>query len=160
MASPTNPPPEVLRAGHETRDVNLRVVLWLALGTAVGVALVSVGLWWLLLGYRNEALQNQPPTSPLLTQPQVPPAPRLQNTPILDYEQYQAGEETKLTTYAWIDKDQGIVRIPVSRAMDLLLERGLPTPGPEEPQSEAPEADQSQQNQTQPSAQEDETSSR
>ena len=36
-------------------------------------------------------------------------------------------EETEkdLTTYAWVDKNKGVARIPISRAMKLLAERGL-----------------------------------
>ena len=38
-------------------------------------------------------------------------------------------EETArhLGTYAWINRDAGIARIPIDRAMELLLQRGLPT---------------------------------
>ncbi len=39
---------------------------------------------------------------------------------------YQATEETTLTTYGWVDQNAGTVRIPIDRAKDLLLERGLP----------------------------------
>jgi hypothetical protein len=29
-------------------------------------------------------------------------------------------------TYGWIDRNGGVVRLPIDRAMDLVLERGLP----------------------------------
>ena len=35
-----------------------------------------------------------------------------------------------LQTYAWIDRQAGIVRLPVDRAMDLLAGRGLPPVSP------------------------------
>ena len=44
----------------------------------------------------------------------------------------RATEDASLTTYGWVDRDTGVVRIPIERAMDLLAERGLPT-GPETP---------------------------
>ena len=34
-------------------------------------------------------------------------------------------EEQQLQTYGWVNRSGGIVRIPVDRAMDLVLERGL-----------------------------------
>jgi hypothetical protein len=37
-----------------------------------------------------------------------------------------AWEDRVLTTYAWVDRNAGTVRIPVDRAKDLALERGLP----------------------------------
>ena len=36
-------------------------------------------------------------------------------------------EENTLNTYDYVDKDAGTVRIPIDRAMDLLVQRGLPT---------------------------------
>jgi hypothetical protein len=53
--------------------------------------------------------------------------PRLQLKPPEDLNNFRAGEETALHTYAWIDRTTGVVRIPIDRAMDLVLERGLPT---------------------------------
>src|SRR5260370_42622022 len=42
-------------------------------------------------------------------------------------------EETKtLTTYSWIDKNKGVARIPITRAMELTvaeLDRKKPSPG-------------------------------
>ena len=42
---------------------------------------------------------------------------------------FREHEDEKLTTYGWIDKNTGVVRIPIDRAKDLLLERGLPVRG-------------------------------
>ncbi len=33
-------------------------------------------------------------------------------------------ERERLSTYAWIDRQAGVVRIPIDRAMELLVERG------------------------------------
>jgi len=40
---------------------------------------------------------------------------------------FRAREAESLATYGWIDEDAGLVRLPIDRAKDLLLERGLPT---------------------------------
>lgn len=53
--------------------------------------------------------------------------PRLQLKPPEDLHNFRTGEETALNTYGWIDRTAGVVRIPIDRAMDLVLERGLPT---------------------------------
>jgi hypothetical protein len=53
--------------------------------------------------------------------------PHLQLAPPEDLKNFRAREETELNTYGWIDRRSGVVRIPVARAMDLVLERGLPT---------------------------------
>lgn len=113
---------------HEVRDVNLRVVVGIVVGvvvmTLVGIVL-SLGVYE-LLALRRQAVEPPPP--PLAeTLPALPPHPRLQVTPATDLQQIRAEEDAILSTYGWIDEQGGIVRIPVDRAMQLLVERGLPT---------------------------------
>ena len=58
--------------------------------------------------------------------PAPPPAPRLQSDPAGELAQHRALEARRTEEYAWIDRPAGVVRVPVERAMELLLERGLP----------------------------------
>jgi hypothetical protein len=53
--------------------------------------------------------------------------PHLQLNPPEDLNRFRASEEAELNSYGWIDRTAGVVRIPVARAMELMLERGLPT---------------------------------
>ena len=39
---------------------------------------------------------------------------------------FLAAEEQELNSYGWVDAGNGITRIPIDRAMDLILEQGLP----------------------------------
>lgn len=55
-------------------------------------------------------------------------------TPDDTLKQLRATENAVLTTYGWVDRDNGIVRIPIDRAMDLILQRGLPTRPQSQPQ--------------------------
>ncbi|MDP2054473.1 MAG: hypothetical protein Q8L75_12610, partial [Acidobacteriota bacterium] len=55
-----------------------------------------------------------------------PPVPNLQMQPFKDIYVLHEGEAQKLGTYAWVDKDGGVVRVPIDRAMEVLLQRGLP----------------------------------
>jgi hypothetical protein len=57
-----------------------------------------------------------------------PPEPRLQQHPAQDMRDWRAAEDRASRQYAWIDPDKGIVQIPVERAMDLVVQRGLPVP--------------------------------
>ena len=41
------------------------------------------------------------------------------------HDPFQA-EEAALNSYGWVDKDAGIVKIPVDRAMEILAKKGLP----------------------------------
>jgi hypothetical protein len=55
----------------------------------------------------------------------LPPTPRLQVHPKDDLLRLRRTERQQLTSYAWIDRDRRIVRIPIDRALQLVTERGL-----------------------------------
>jgi hypothetical protein len=57
----------------------------------------------------------------------LPPEPRLQVTPSQDLKQVRVDEEKILSTSGWVDREGGIVRIPIQRSMELLSQRGLPS---------------------------------
>jgi hypothetical protein len=59
----------------------------------------------------------------------------LQTTPIPDLKAIRAAEEQVLTTYGWVDRQQGVVRIPIARAMDILVQHGLPVRAEAPPES-------------------------
>ncbi|HEX3799084.1 MAG TPA: hypothetical protein VH413_10320 [Verrucomicrobiae bacterium] len=51
------------------------------------------------------------------------PAPRDQLKAPEDLAIFNMREQEELNSYGWVDKRAGVVRIPISRAMDLLVER-------------------------------------
>ena len=64
---------------------------------------------------------------------QPPPAPNLLTDEQTNLKTFRAEEEKKLSSYSWIDQSAGTVRIPIDRAKELLLERGLPVGAPAAP---------------------------
>jgi hypothetical protein len=48
------------------------------------------------------------------------------------FKQLRATEDAVLNTYGWVDRESGIVHIPIERAMELLLQRGLPARPPDQ----------------------------
>ena len=54
------------------------------------------------------------------------PTPSLQTQPFKDIYMLREDEARKLQSYGWVDQDGGVVRIPVERAMEVMLERGFP----------------------------------
>ncbi len=111
--------------GHETRDASMRNVI------AFGVALLVLIVAGLLvsegvLRYYEVRQPLGPPASPFENVRALPPAPRLQVAPVEDLARYQAAQASALNSYGWVDQQAGVVRIPIDRAMNLLLERGLP----------------------------------
>jgi hypothetical protein len=116
--------------GHERSDIRFRVVGALTIGI-VALGLVGVVSSYLLFGYFSaRATRADRPPSPVGDARPTPPGPRLQTDPYSDYARLRADEEAMLHSYDWVDRDLGLVRIPVERAMAVLAERGLPTPTP------------------------------
>jgi hypothetical protein len=54
------------------------------------------------------------------------PTPALQTQPFKDLYTLRAEEARRLETYGWVDKEGGVTRIPIDRAMEVLLQRGFP----------------------------------
>ncbi len=46
-----------------------------------------------------------------------------------DLKQYKATEDQILNSYGWVDQKNGIIRIPIDKAMDILLQEGVPSRG-------------------------------
>ena len=120
--------------GYERTDAETGplAVLAVSVGLLVLISLTGVAIMWRVMAYETSdtgALQG----SPLAGLRPLPPTPRLQITPSTDLKGTREQEHELLSTYGWVEKDKGVVRIPIDRAMDLLAERGLPQGKPEPP---------------------------
>lgn len=116
-------------AHHEERDVNIRGIFGFAIGLIVAAVLIHFMVWVLFKYFSAREARQAPPEFPLAVQQQnrLPPEPRLQTNPRQDLDDLRAREESTLRTYGWIDKNAGVVRIPIDRAMELTVQRGLPS---------------------------------
>lgn len=113
---------------HETREANIKNVMIFGAGLLILIAfglVASVGVFHYFAGRQTLG----PPASPFEDVRTLPPVPRLQVAPEQDLGRYLADQEQELTTYGWADRQSGAVRIPIDRAMDLLLKKGLPVRG-------------------------------
>lgn len=115
---------------HETRDVSLGGAPRFAIAMIVFLAVVFAFIWFVYARWRADTDASRPrvPAIEVREGDRLPPLPRLQTTPATDLRGFQESESLVLTTYGWVDKEKGVVRIPVSRAIDLVAERGLPAP--------------------------------
>ena len=119
-------------AGFEHTDiepgVGYRFAVWLAVSMVLSAAMVY-GIFT-FLGSRattNDELTRRFPLARGV--PQEPPSPRLQTQPFKDIYQLKTEQRGVLTSYGWVDKATGVVHIPIDRAMELTLQRGLPARG-------------------------------
>jgi hypothetical protein len=114
---------------HETSDVNINGILTFAAGLIVVAIVIHVVIWLLFQYFNTREAAKVPPEYPLaITQEQrLPPEPRLQTNPRQDLRDLHVAEEDVLKSYGWVDKNAGVVRIPIEDAMKIVVERGLPT---------------------------------
>ncbi|MFB3854827.1 MAG: hypothetical protein ACE148_13505 [Vicinamibacterales bacterium] len=114
-------------AMHEKRDIRVKAIAWFAAALLVAVVVIQIGIWLLFVGFgrMNAGAARE---YPLLSEerPQSPPAPRLQEKPREDLKALRRHEENVLTTYGWLDKATGNVRIPIDEAMKRVLLMELP----------------------------------
>jgi hypothetical protein len=113
-------------AAYEHTDANIWPIVKFLAWTAVSAVLIHVGLgvvYQLLIEQSMEAGQRPYPLAVL--EQRLPPAPRLQQFPRNELYQFRLDEESLLQRYGWMNKDAGIVHIPVADAMRLAVERGL-----------------------------------
>jgi hypothetical protein len=110
---------------HEHSDVNVRAILWFIVGLIVIAAVLHVGVWLLFEAFESRTAAADPAPAPL-AQPagQLPPSPRLQTRPVNDLKTLRAEEEALL-------HGEGPGRMPIERAMQVIVERGVPVRGQE-----------------------------
>jgi hypothetical protein len=128
--------------GHgafERQDLTPRTILrfLIALGVGIIVSIIILRGFFVFLDKRERA--SQPAVNPLVKNvpedtrhvprgyPQTAfPSPKLEEDERTQLNGIRMEEENTLYSYGWVNEQQGIVRIPIERAMDLLVQRGLP----------------------------------
>lgn len=129
-------PPVDNGLGYEPRDANIRGLLQFGFWMAVVLAVTLFAMRGLFSFIKKvEPLGST--TSPLVQEGQreLPPSPRLQVHPHDELVDYCAAQQRGVNSYGWVNQETGVVHIPVERAMDLILSKGLPT----RTQNEAPQ---------------------
>jgi hypothetical protein len=127
------------------REINLRGILYTGAGLAALCIISSLLVWWALRGLeRYDERRDVRPTPIEAANPQQPPpAPRLQVAPGFDVRNPQEGgqpvarsdredmaaeranEDKALSQPAWVDQGQGLVRVPIETAMQVIAARGV-----------------------------------
>ena len=113
---------------HEGTDVNIRGIFGFAFGLLATAIVIHLLVFILFRYFTAREARAVPAEFPLAVGagPRLPPEPRLQTSPRQDLSDLRASEDQVLTSYGWVDKSAGVVRIPIEQAIKLTLERGLP----------------------------------
>src|SRR3954453_1039838 len=102
---------------YEKSDWRLGYIGLVFLGTFVMLVIAPFVLMWAFPNSLPDQRRN-------LTI--APPPQRQPVAPSLDRMQYVAEQKLKLDTYYWIDRDRGIVHIPIEEAMKRVAAHGIP----------------------------------
>lgn len=132
--------PHVPGQDNQYADLEIRkrpLVIFLIL-TLLVTALTAVAMWALLTFYLADEEQARQPVNVFATERILPTNYVLQGSgeALAALDRLRQQEDAVIGRYAWVNKQGGTVRIPVERAMERLVEKGLPvrdTDGPDEP---------------------------
>jgi len=118
-------------SSYEHTDANVRIIvkflIWLAVSAVV--IHVGLGLMYQVLIQRSMATEQRYPLA-VGQGERLPPAPRLQQFPRNEFYRFRLDEQSLLGRYGWINRDAGIVHIPIEEAMRLTVDRDLLTSVP------------------------------
>jgi hypothetical protein len=122
---------------YEHTDANVWPIVKFLFWLAASAVVIHFGLGLIYEVMIRQSIELEQPY-PLARgrEGQVPPAPRLQQFPENEIYQFRLGEEQLLTRYGWMNRETGVVHIPIEQAMRLTIERGMlqsVTPDPTQP---------------------------
>jgi hypothetical protein len=107
---------KAVRRGHETSDASAKGIGIFILFFVLGLVLIVVGVYFFFAA----DLKTKPVPHPALAAEEANIAP---HQPLVLFNEK---EQSKLNSYGWVDRKHGVTRIPIERAMELLVQRGLP----------------------------------
>lgn len=111
---------ESVTAPYERRDLNVRAVV----GFMIGLAVVLLGIFTALHFFQSALGRGDART---VRRPQnSAPGPQLQTHASADLAAWRAAQAAELHRCRWVDRKAGIIEIPIERAMELIVQRGLP----------------------------------
>lgn len=117
-------------AGYEHTDAHVWVLVKFAIWLTVSALAVHAGLGVVFKIFVDTRQVQQGeaeyPLATVASEPRLPAEPRLQVAPANDIYEFRTREDAVLHNYGWVDRNAGVVRIPVEEAMRLTVERGLP----------------------------------
>lgn len=110
--------------GHETREVDVRFIFVSLAALLIGAFLACL----LVVGIFQYFHHVYRPDEAAKESPQViPPEPRIEVNTTQQLQTVRAREDHVLSSYAIVDQKQGLVRVPIDRAIDMLAQKGLPS---------------------------------
>ena len=113
-------------SGHEHREANISIIVWSIVALAVATLIIYALVWGMfnVIKTADQKESHDQAASPFATPGQLPPEPRLQVRPWEELQVLRAHEDDVLGHYGWQDQKNGIVHIPIDKAMDMVAQQG------------------------------------
>jgi hypothetical protein len=116
-------------AKHEHTDIDpaigYRFALWLSVAMVLSFGIVygTFKLFDRQGNAANEAARRFPLAAGVV---RPMPTPSLQTQPFRDVYMMRDEEAKQLQSYGWVDQEGGVARIPIDKAMEVMIQRGFP----------------------------------
>jgi len=130
------------KAGFEREDLGTRGVFGFMIGlVVVGIIIyfIIIGLYSFLDKYERSRMATASPLittngamSRVVTQEYMEQRFKDNGVPMLEvnergqFRDFLMKQENQLNSYGWVDEKAGVAHIPIERAMELMVQRGLP----------------------------------
>jgi hypothetical protein len=115
--------PKSIEAGYELSDLRPKTIALFALILTVTLFVVFLVTYEMARDFHDRQASGRAPTRPYAQRREPLPTPRLWVTPAEELKAMRSAEDAILHSYAWVDKQNGIARIPIERAMEWLAEK-------------------------------------
>ena len=112
---------------HERTDAHVKPLVIFLVAMALTVAVSFVFTVFLFNFFVEQAQSADRVPSRVKVADELPAGPRVQVVPGLDLREMRAAEQDRLNGYGWVDEGGRVVHIPIDKAIDALIEKGLPT---------------------------------
>lgn len=139
----------------EQQDLSVTGVFYFMVGLAVVIALVYGIVAGMYRFLEASDKKREAPVNPMAIKTGVDPRsmnfptvqqkvaqtfpqPVLEHSERVQYNNFAKEQDRVLASYDWVDQKNGVVRIPIDKAMDLLAQRGLPVRPEGAPAAAAP----------------------
>ncbi len=117
------------KANYERKDADVWGLGLLAGALLLGIVIILLSVSGLLRALTTGNILESHARDPEPESKVAFPSPGLQVDPARDLRRELATEGAELDEYEWVNKEAGIARIPIRRAMQLIMKEGLPEVG-------------------------------
>jgi len=141
MAEITNkhhdPDDNSAHVSHERSDIDIFQIAVYGVGLVVSWVIAVVVVWGVFVFLEKREDKANPVNPMARYRQQMPPEPRLSGVresrsllpvgPHVERQELTDSEDAILNAYGWMDSSKSVARVPISVAIDMVAQKGLPS---------------------------------